>query len=100
MRYHKYKEWCHMDSLMLYNLIKIIKRDSKAEFLKELLKHSFTDLYKCHYNYGMWIRNNYLYNNYKVYNFFNNIGITDMDEISMLLIQLLYIDLKYHDKTD
>ena len=48
MSYHKYKELYHMDSLELYNIIKIIKATSDPTILKELAQCDFLNLYKYH----------------------------------------------------
>lgn len=98
MSHHKYKELYHMDSLELYNIIKIIKATSNPTILNELAQCDFLNLYKYHFGYGLWIRNNFLYKKTNVLNFFNNIGITDIDDISTLIIQLLYIELRSETK--
>ena len=61
------------------------------ESLTDFLNCSYDDLYHYHYSFGKWIRNHILLEG-DLFNIFQNIGITQADDMSYFLIVLFYMD--------
>lgn len=63
--------------------------------MKEFLACSYSELTRWHFGFGSWIRNNILLENSPLYKLFNEVGITQKDDMSSIIIKLFYIYKKY-----
>lgn len=71
-----------------------IEEQFKEDALEEFIKCNYCDLYNYHFGLGMWIRNNLLTEESRLFNAFEANGIIQLDDISMLLIELFYLHVK------
>lgn len=68
------------------------------EYLKQFMCCKYDNIYLYHFGLGTWIRNNILIKESEIYKIFTASGITHTDDMSGILIRLLYIYLKTKDK--
>ncbi len=81
----------------LYNEIQkcilYLKSVLPENYLKQLKNQKYSQLYIYHFGIGMWLRNNVLTPEAKITSLLIQSGRTEPDDMSMFIIQCLYIHL-------
>lgn len=82
------------------NSFLVIEAQFKEDALEEFIKCNYCDLYNYHFGLGMWIRNNLLTEDSGLLRAFEANAIIQLDDISMLLIELFYLHISYKNNID
>ncbi len=75
-----------------------IEKKFEKDDMKNFMRCNYNDIDEYHFGLGTWIRNNLLVKNTKLYRLFIKSGITQKDDMSMLIIQLFYAYIKANKK--
>ena len=62
--------------------------------MEKLINCEYKDIYQFDFNIGLWIRNNLLVEGGKLLNIFKLVGITQIEDMSDLIMRLYYIYIK------
>ena len=66
--------------------------------MEEFISCEYKDIYQFNFIFGLWIRNNLLVDEGKLLNIFKLAGITQIEDMTDLIIRLYYIYIKYKKK--
>lgn len=69
---------------------KIDKRFSEQQ-MEEFCQCHFSKLSAYHFGLGLWIRNNLLHPESKLYQLFCQCGVSEQDDMSMIIIEQFYL---------
>lgn len=87
-----------MISFQILECMKTMERGIPQKTKAEFMSSAYSQIEKYHFVLGLWIWNNILCQDESLYKSFATLGITDMDDISDLLLRLFYIYLTQKDR--
>lgn len=81
---------------LIPRLLEVMNDEVTQEFMEMKRK----DVINFHFGFGLWIRNNMLYNDDELFDTFMAAGYMDADDMSMYILEQLYDYLHAADKNN